>query len=135
MTASVSDIAAMSVIETLRSLTDVCAVHGNADPPAVRAELPTNRVLTACGKRIGIYHGRDAHAGLADRAQRLLEAEHGGTFDVIVFGHTHQPTEDWNGSTLRFNPGSPAGRRFTEPRTFGILTLGDRLESEIVRMS
>jgi len=129
------DIAEMSVIKTLRSLADVCAVHGNADPAEVRAELPESRVLTVQGKRIGIYHGRDGHAGLADRAQRLLEAEHGGTFDVVVFGHTHQATEDWTGPTLRFNPGSPAGRRFTEPRTFGILTLGDTVESEIVHIS
>jgi len=129
------DIVEMSVIETLRSLADVCAVHGNMDPPEVRAELPASRVLSVSGKRIGIWHGRGGHAGLADLAQKTLEAEHGGTFDVVVFGHSHQATEDWNGFTLRFNPGSPAARRFTEPRTFGILTIGETVESEIVRIS
>ena len=127
------DIARMSVIESLGRIAEVCAVCGNMDPAEVRAALPATRVLQIAGRRIGLIHGSGAPGGLADRVQRTLARAEGGNFDIIVFGHSHQAAEDRHGNVLRFNSGSPTCR-FTSPPSYGILKLGETVESIVIRL-
>jgi hypothetical protein len=43
---------------------------------------------------------------------------------VVIFGHSHRPYRARLGRTLLFNPGSAGPRRFSLPRTAGLLRLG-----------
>lgn len=126
------DILRMSVIESLGVIADVCAVYGNMDPPEVRAELPALRIIEVAGRRIGLVHGSGPPFGLARRAQHAFRAAEGGAPDIVVFGHSHHATEDRRGKILRFNPGSPTDKRFTRYRSYGILTLGETVESRVI---
>ena len=128
------DLACMGVIEALNRIAPTFAVFGNMDPPEVRAELPRTRVVEAGGRRIGLVHGSGAPSGLADRVEAAFCKGGDATVNIVVFGHSHDPCEDWRGDVLRFNPGSPTDRRFTRFRSYGILTLGETIESAVVRL-
>ena len=123
------DLVEMAVIEQLNRVAETLAVHGNMDPSEVRRDLPAKRVLTLGGWRIGLTHGSGTPFGLADRVQAAFSREH---VDIVVFGHSHVAAEDWKGNVLRFNPGSPTDRRFTDSRSYGILTLGETIESALI---
>ena len=128
------DLMCMAVIEKLSEIARTIAVYGNMDPPEVRAELPPRRVVKAGGRRIGLVHGSGAPMGLADRAEAAFTGADGEKVDIVVFGHSHGPCENWRGDVLRFNPGSPTDRQFTRCRSYGILTLGETIESAIIRL-
>ena len=42
---------------------------------------------------------------------------------VVVFGHSHRSYQQMLGATLLFNPGSAGPRRFSLPRTVGVLAV------------
>ncbi len=123
------DITAWTVLEALAKIAPVVAVHGNCDQSDVRAELPPKRVVAVSRWRIGLWHGSGGLAGLADRAQGQFQGEQ---IDAVVFGHSHHPWERCEDSVLRFNPGSAAQPRFTDTPSFGILTLGETIESAVI---
>ena len=126
------DLVSLSVLDTLRQIADTRAVCGNMDPPEVRSELPATLMVAVADRRIGLIHGSGAPFGLADRAQAEFLRREGATPDVLVFGHSHEPIEDVHGNLLRFNPGSPTDRRFTAYRSYGILTIGETVESAVI---
>jgi hypothetical protein len=64
------------------------------------------------GKRLAITHGDDLSL--------LRKAIHGGTFDFVFHGHTHQARWNHQGRTLVFNPGALHRAR---PKTFGLVDL------------
>ena len=54
--------------------------------------------------------------------------------DVIVFGHTHKPFQEWVENTFFFNPGSVLGGDNQMP-SVGLLTLGcESLEAKVVSL-
>ena len=128
------DLACLEVVQELGRIAPVFAVCGNMDPPEVRAELPLSRMVEVGGYRIGIVHGRGAPFGLADRAESEFHDAEGAKVDIVIFVHCDSSCEDWRGGILRFNPGSPTDRRFTRHRSYGILMLGETIESSIIRL-
>ncbi|CQH62087.1 MJ0936 family phosphodiesterase [Halobacterium hubeiense] len=81
------------------------AVHGNADQPAVRDRLPEARTLEAGGLRVAVTHRqRGGTTGLA-----MFGRESGA--DLVVSGHTHQPTVTETEDVTLLNPGSHADPR------------------------
>lgn len=84
---------------------ELLAVHGNADEPAVRDRLPGARTLEAGGIRIAVTHRqRGGTTGLA-----FFGRERGA--DLVVSGHTHQPTVTETEDVTLLNPGSHADPR------------------------
>jgi len=123
-------------------------VLGNRDWFFIR-RLPLHRTLTFEGVTLGLTH---SHGGLrhyiigkfhyiAEGYQlkrfksRLLETFPG--VDVIVFGHTHRPVNDWVDGKLFFNPGAAC---YTDkrdlPPSLGLLHIhpGSQVEGEIIPM-
>lgn len=95
---------------------DLAAVHGNADDRPVRQRLPTRRTVEADGVRIAVVHRpRGGETGLSSYGQ----AEDA---DIVVFGHTHQPTLRTTPNCVLCNPGSHAAPRGNRP---GYATLVD----------
>ena len=112
------DVGGMAVIDALRVVAPVHAVYGNVDVQ--------NGVLTASidmeleGIRIHVSHGHEVGAPTAERLAALYSA------DVIVFGHTHEPSVRTIGGTLVINPGAAGPRRFHLQPSLALLRLPER---------
>jgi putative phosphoesterase len=123
------DIGAMDVIRELEAIAPVYAVEGNNDS---FGRFPVERVECFAGRRVLVRHifGELHQLRAAQRA--LLEAT---AADVVVFGHSHRPYRARVGATLLFNPGSAGPRRFSLPRTVGLLRLSPRcIDARIVNL-
>jgi putative phosphoesterase len=110
------DVTAAPVLEMLRVLAPVHAVHGNMDDPDLRAALPERLVVEVEGSRIGMLH---VPGPAASRAERLAETFRG--CDAVVYGHTHVPEVTQHDGVWILNPGSPTERRRAPHRS--LLTL------------
>ena len=125
------DFVAASVLEELRALGPVEAVHGNMDEPALRRSLPAERVVEAGGARIGLVHEPGALAG---REARLAARFRG--CEAVVYGHTHMPQVERFEDVWILNPGSPTERRRAPTRTMLVLVLArGRIVPELVTLS
>ncbi len=125
------DFVALSVLEELRGLAPLEAVHGNADEPALRAVLPERLVVEAADVRIGIVHDAGRREG---RAARLVSAFPGCA--AVVYGHTHMPEVAQHEGVWILNPGSPTERRRAPHRSLITLDVdGGRLEPRLVVLS
>lgn len=85
------------------------AVHGNADDPAVAERLPDARTVEAAGLRIAVTHRQ--RGGQMELS--LFGRERGA--DLVVSGHTHQPTVASADDVTLLNPGSHADPRGNPP--------------------
>ena len=82
--------------------------------------LPEQKILTLDGKRIAIIHGFGPPAGLPERLLKLFEK-----IDCLVFGHSHQPMNEYRNGVLLFNPGSPTDKRYAPYKSYGILEVNE----------
>jgi putative phosphoesterase len=118
----------VAVLEELRRLAPVAAVHGNVDEPALRALLPERLIVELDGARVGLVHDAGRRVG---RAERLL-----GWFPecaAIVYGHSHRPEVGRVGETWILNPGSPTDRRRSPSRSMALLVVDARgVSAELV---
>ncbi|PNU18809.1 metallophosphoesterase [Geothermobacter hydrogeniphilus] len=96
----------------------VLAVRGNTDTG--HADLPSQRLLTLDGVRIGLVHGWGAAAGLETRVIRHFD---GQELDLLIFGHSHVPVCTRRNGLLLFNPGSLNRPRSSRGPTVGRLIL------------
>lgn len=103
------------------------AVSGNMDDAAIRDRLPCQQTLTLAGHRIGMAHGWGYESGMHDRLlQQFPEA------DIILYGHTHRPTNQAENGVLFFNPGSLTHGRGRFAGSLGVLEIGEKIESTII---
>lgn len=105
------------------------AVAGNSDDRVVHGALPDKKVLRLGTFRVGIIHGFGSTVGMRGR----LANEFPGA-DAVLFGHTHVPLQQREAGTLWFNPGSVFNGRGEQRCTMGLLHVGERLETEIIRL-
>ena len=120
------DVCVPSVLKELAQLAPVTAVGGNRDW-LFSSRLPLGRFFEIAGIPIALVHG---HGGFLpyflDKWYYLVEGYREARYftrltkfapaaKVIVFGHTHQPVNLWQGNQLIFNPGSAC----IEPRRSG----------------
>jgi putative phosphoesterase len=110
------DLTGPEMLEQLAGYGKVAAIHGNADLPAVRRELPERLELELAGASIGVIHDAGRTQG---RCGRLREAF--PRADAVIFGHSHLPLHELGDDGFQiFNPGSPTERRRAPRRTMGI---------------
>jgi putative phosphoesterase len=115
----VGDFTASSVLEELRELGPVEAVHGNMDEPALRRALPERAIVDAERMRIGLVHDAGPTSGRHER----LAGRFGGC-DLIAYGHSHVPELARAGETWIVNPGSPTERRRAPSHTMVVVSAG-----------
>jgi putative phosphoesterase len=115
------DITERAVLEGLREMGEVKAVHGNMDSGELKRMLPDRRTIDVEGKQIGLVHGSGGPWGIAERVRPLF-----GEVDVIIFGHSHLSFNEYIRGTLMFNPGRARD-------SFGILTIDKEIKAEILR--
>ncbi len=119
------DIGTSGVIEALRQFGPVFAVRGNVDRERDVADFPATQVVEVEGRRLYVLH--DIH-------ELDLDPVAAG-FQVVIFGHSHQPSMETRRGVLYLNPGSAGPRRFHLPATLARLRIGAGTpEAEIVEI-
>ncbi len=116
------DFTELPVLEGLRQLGAVKAVCGNMDSAELKRTLPQKELFVVNRKKVGLMHGWGAPWGIADRVREMF-----GDVDIIVFGHSHQPCNEYIGGSLLFNPGRASD-------SFGLLTIDDEVTAEIIKV-
>jgi putative phosphoesterase len=102
------DFTTEAVFSAFRQRCDLRGVVGNNDPPAVAAALPAQRTLEWEGLRVAVVHGHEH----TDTGLSMLARQSG--VDLLVFGHSHEPTFR-DGTVPLLNPGSHAAPRWHRP--------------------
>lgn len=92
----------------------VYSVKGNCD---ISSNEKSERLITLEGKKILMLHGHKQRVKLGLLSLGFYAQEKGA--DIVLFGHTHIPTEQYSGSVLLYNPGCLSGMR----QTYGIMTI------------
>jgi putative phosphoesterase len=116
------DFTERAVLEGLRTLGKVKAVCGNMDSGELKRMLPEKDLFVANGKKIGLTHGSGAPWGIATRIRQMFS-----NVDLIIYGHSHEPFNQYLQECLMFNPGRAGD-------SFGLLTIDDEIRAEIIRV-
>jgi putative phosphoesterase len=116
------DFVGLAVLEGLKRLGEVKAVHGNVDSMKLRTLLPEKSIFVAGNKKIGITHGWGGPEGIEHRVRELFDY-----VDIIIYGHSHLAKIEQIGNILFFNPGPGY-------QSFGILTIGEDVQGEIIKL-
>jgi putative phosphoesterase len=111
--------------EQLSKLVKVYAVCGNMDQDQVRKKLPAKEIVTLDDITIGLIHGQGAPATIIDYINKEFAADL-ERIDIIVYGHTHCPSDKEINDKIYFNPGSPTDRVFAPYCSYGILEINGR---------
>jgi putative phosphoesterase len=117
------DVVKAPILAALRAVAPVKAVRGNNDDGPELARLPETIVIDVGALTILVIHDlgprerphRDAAALVARYRPQL-----------VLHGHSHHPAVGLVGEALFVNPGSAGPRRFSLPRTAGLLTVRGR---------
>lgn len=117
------------LVDDMESLGNFYGVCGNMDPPSIRLFLPETRIIEIKSKRLGLIHGQGAPWGKDNRIKSRFEH-----VDAILYGHTHMTRNQSDNGLLLFNPGSATGRFPATRRTYGILTIGESIQAEILTL-
>lgn len=115
------DVGNAGILVELQTVAPVTAVFGNVDSFDIRAQLPEVAELDAEGRRIAVVHGHQ----LGSPTPLGLRSSHPRA-DVVVFGHTHQPTLEWLDDRLFLNPGAAGPPRFNLKPSIALLEIRAR---------
>jgi putative phosphoesterase len=126
------DIGDMKVLYQLREIAPVIAVRGNIDEGMNHTPLDLEQRVRLFGIGIFMTHilgnpERLPH-GIQLKVKQLSP-------DVVIFGHTHQSYLGNREGVLYFNPGSAGPRRFSLPRSIGMLYVTEgKVEAKIIEI-
>ena len=112
------DIGDLQVLRKLEKIAPVTAVWGNVDEGNVPPGVDVEKTLQLCGLRIFIIHILGSPQRLTRVPQQRIDQVQP---DLVVFGHSHKPLIERHGRVLYFNPGSAGPKRFSLPRSVGLL--------------
>lgn len=113
------DLVHSELLDDLALLAPIRAVKGNCD--GLDVILPNRDIVECEGIRIGIIHG-DTGRGKST-PERAFNSFVDVPVDVIAFGHSHAPYQEYRNGVLLFNPGSPTEKRRQSNYSFGILDI------------
>lgn len=112
------DIGKEDLIWQLEAIAPVIAVRGNNDSDQMC--FPNERMALIEGRTFYVRHIFATVEKMTGPQQRIIERH---MPDAVIFGHSHKAyIGTWRG-TLLFNPGSAGPKRFSLPRSVGVLEL------------
>ena len=115
------DICEQKILDELQRIAPARAVRGNGDKEWAE-HIPQSLDLQIAGLRFHMTHKKK------DLPQEL------SPYDVVLFGHSHQYTEEKKGNTLLLNPGSCGPRRFHQPITLAVMEVNENREYTVQRI-
>jgi putative phosphoesterase len=117
------DVGDPGVLEALRAVAPVVAVRGNVDRGEWAQDLKDTEVVEVDEFRLYVLH--NAH-------ELDLDPSAAG-FDVVISGHSHNPSRENRQGVLFLNPGSAGPRRFRLPVSLALLRLeGESLAAKLI---
>jgi hypothetical protein len=120
------DIGSPAILDELTALAPVTAVRGNNDRGSWAAGIPQSQILQADHVSIYVLH---------DLAELDLDPVAAG-FQVVVSGHSHQPSVQERNGVLYVNPGSSGPRRFKLPISVAELNIaGHAVGARLVELA
>jgi len=122
------DVVSPEIVEFLNAK-DFHGVYGNMDPPEMKQLLPERKILNVGGYRLGLIHGWGRSDDLEDRILPLFD-----NVDVIVYGHSHVPSNHVRDGVFLFNPGTATGYSASGAHSIGVLELGDEVRGNIIKL-
>jgi uncharacterized protein len=124
------DVGDEAILWKLEDIAPVVAVRGNNDNDTLC--VPNERLFLIDDKTLFVLHQFATADKLNKRQQELIERR---MLDVVIFGHSHKAyVGEWRG-TILFNPGGAGPKRFSLPRTVGILEIKNgEIEARIVTL-
>lgn len=125
------DFVVLDVLEKLNDIGQVFAVWGNMDHREVKQVLPEKRIIDVGKFKIGLFHGWGPPSNLINLAKEKFQKD---MCDVIVFGHSHSPFNEFKDGILFFNPGSPTDKIFSPYNSYGILEIDDGIKGKIIKL-
>lgn len=128
MVIHLGDFTGVDLADALESTGKLVAVRGNNDMQDVRERYPDRRNVCLGSRTLRCIHG-DVGGRTATEA---AAAEEGA--DIVLYGHSHAPTVLHRNDVLLFNPGSPTHKRFAPYRSYGILSIGEEVEAQVVSL-
>ena len=102
------DIHTPSIVEELNRIAPTCLVRGNADKEWAE-NIPVTQTIDDIGIKVLMIHNKK-------QLQKEL-----GSYDLIIYGHSHKYEEKHIEGRVWLNPGSCGPRRFRLPITMAIL--------------
>jgi len=118
------DIVNLEVIDQLERLAPVIAVYGNMDGPDIRGRLTKVRTIKVFKFTIGVIH----NPGVFYSRNKLYTLAEENGFDVLVYGHTHTASVNWNRKGLFVNPGSPTNPEpVTQTPSVAVLEISEEI--------
>ncbi len=127
------DLVQLSVIDELEQLAPVLAVYGNMDGPEIRGKLPKMNSVKVFDWKIGVMHDPGTLFGMG----KMREIAKQNSFNVLVYGHTHNSNVKWEGTTLFINPGSPTNPLppfITKPSVALLRVTKEKIMPEIIQI-
>jgi putative phosphoesterase len=122
----------LTELEVLEAFSDkeVVAVSGNMDSAVAINQLPSKRIIEVGGFRIGLTHGWGKSFASGKGLMTGFDE-----VNAIVYGHTHRADNEVRDGILFFNPGAfYGGPSFLRRGSVGILTLGEKLTGQIIKV-
>lgn len=114
------DLVKAEVLAPLEAVAPVRAVRGNNDHAAALRALPAVLRLDLAEVAVLLLHEIGSPARLHPQPRRLVRSARPM---VVVYGHSHAPYAGLHEGILYVNPGSAGPRRFSLPRSAGLLHL------------
>lgn len=117
----------VELYQELRQYGRLTGVTGNVDSPELKKLLNPKEIIKAGEFKIGIVHGHGTGRTTEKRAMEAFQTDH---VDCILYGHSHIPVKNEANGLLLFNPGSPTDKRRQKEFSYGILTIGEKIEAK-----
>jgi len=119
------DFTAAAVLDEFAAGSDLTAVFGNRDAPAVCERLPETATVEWGDLTLVVVHGHRRDATALGMLARQADA------DVVVRGHSHRPRLADLGDRLLVNPGSHADPRGNRPAYAALVRTADGVRVEL----
>ena len=126
------DFTSRDCYETIRSLNpNIKAVLGNIDAPELAGVLKEKETFAVGKFKVGLMHGFGKPECILDNVKKAFN----GSYDLVIYGHAHEPFCEKIGKTLYFNPGSPTDKIFAPYNAYGIIANDATIDARIIRIS
>ena len=122
------DLTSQEVLDQLKKIAPVTAIHGNIDR-ASGLNLPKTEIITVNDLKIGVAHGEVYPRG--DEQQLYYLALELGV-DILITGHSHQSFIKKIKDILLLNPGSPTVPILADPTVMLLEIKNEEVNVEVV---